>query len=216
MMATITPERTVWLGFAAVLIVVAVAGVWHLLPGDGPGSTPPVLGSIPDFTLMERSGDNLSRDDLAGEPWIADFIFTRCSGVCPVLSARMADLRRAVHRHGLRTRFVSFTVDPVHDTAEVLRTYAGRYEAGDDWLFVTGDRGVMYDLISLGFRLSVADRSPSQDASDAAELITHSDRFVLVDAAGRVRGYYHGTDARVVPKLLADLRAIQPDDRRTP
>jgi protein SCO1/2 len=91
----------------------------------------------------------------------------------------------------------------------VLREYAARYDAGDAWLFVTGDRAALYALIGEGFRLSVAERTPGA-AVDTGELITHSDRFVLVDAEGRIRGYYHGADADAVPKLLRDLRAIQP------
>jgi protein SCO1/2 len=163
---------------------------------------------VPDFTLVERAGRPISRGDLDGQPWVADFIFTRCSGMCPALSTRMAELRRRVRDAGLQARSVSFSVDPAHDTPDVLRAYAERYAADDGWLFVTGERGALYRLIGEGFRLSVAERTPGQ-AGDAGELITHSDRFVLVDAVGQIRGYYHGTEPDAVMALMRDLAALQ-------
>ena len=200
-------ERAVWVGLAAVIAVVALAGIWSLRGRDA-AAAPPVIAPLPPFTLTERSGRPLSLSDLAGEPWVADFVFTQCSGMCPALSTRMAELQRQVHEHGLRARFVSFSVDPTHDTPEVLREYAARFAADPGWLFVTGDREAIHGLIGQGFRLSVAERTPGE-GDDAGELITHSDRFVLVDAQGRIRGYYHGIEPETVPALLRDLAALQ-------
>ena len=202
-------ERTVWLGLGVVVAAVVVAGVWSLRGRPSAETGPPEIAAVPAFTLVERSGRPISRDDLAGLPWVADFIFTRCSGTCPALSTRMAELRRQLREHGLRARLVSFSVDPSHDTPEVLRDYAQRFGADDGWLFVTGDRDALHQLIGAGFRLSVAERSPEQ-ATDGGELITHSDRFVLVDAAGSIRGYYHGTEPDALTALLRDLTALQP------
>jgi protein SCO1/2 len=202
-------ERAVWLGLGAIIVVVMLSGLWWLLGRASSDAAPPVISTVPPFALVERSGRPLSRDDLAGQPWVADFIFTRCSGMCPALSTRMAELRRQLRERGVQARLVSFSVDPTHDTPEVLRTYAGRF-AGDDenWLFVTGERDALYDLISQGFRLSVAERTLPQ-GGDEGELITHSDRFVLVDAEGRIRGYYHGTEADAVPELVRDLQKLE-------
>lgn len=190
------------------VIAVAAAGLLSLRrPAQAPPL--PVLGQVPPFTLVERSGQPLARADLDGRPWVADFIFTRCSGICPVLSTRMVDLQRQARAAGLDARLVSFSVDPSHDTPEVLRDYAARFAAADDgWLFVTGGRDALYELIGKGFRLSVAERDPAA-ADDGGELITHSDRLVLVDAEGQIRGYYHGTEADSVPAVLRDLATLQ-------
>jgi protein SCO1 len=201
-------ERGVWIGLGAVIVFVLLAALWSLRSTVGSVTEPPVIGPVPAFTLVERSGQPISRDDLAGRPWVADFIFTRCTGMCPALSTRMAELRRRLREQGLQARLVSFSVDPAHDTPEVLREYATHFGADESWLFVTGDRDALYQLIGQGFRLSVADR-PTEQATDGDELVTHSDRFVLVDAAGRIRGYYHGADLDAVPMLLRDLAALQ-------
>jgi protein SCO1/2 len=206
-METRSVERAVWLGLIAVVAIVVLVGLWSLR-GRIRGHHPPVLGALPPFSLVERSGRPVSRADLAGRPWVADFIFTRCTGTCPALSARMAELGRALRQQHLRARLVSFSVDPTHDTPEVLREYAAHFTPDDgDWWFVTGDHEALYQLVGQGFRLSVAERSPGADESPG-ELITHSDRFVLVDGDGRIRGYYHGVDADAVPALVRDLEGL--------
>lgn len=200
--------RLVWsiaVGAAAVTAIAALllGRQLHRVP------PPPDLGSVPEFTLIERSGRDVHRADLDGQPWIADFIFTRCTGMCPALSSRMAGLRSRLRDAGLRARLVSFSVDPTHDTPEVLRDYARRMGAeGDEWLFLTGPRDALYALIGDGFRLSVSERSPAAVASEGGELIAHTDRFVLVDGAGRIRGYYHGLDADMPDAIVRDLVAL--------
>jgi protein SCO1 len=169
----------------------------------------PVLGRVPDFTLVGSDGEPLSQTQLVGGVWIADFIFTRCPSLCPILSGKMAKVQQALTgQAGTAVRLVSFSVDPSNDTPEVLRAYADRFQADRDrWLFVTGDRAALYALIGDGFHLAVADRPQSQNA-DGEGLITHSDRFVLVDRDLQIRGYYHGTDDNSVQQLLRDITTL--------
>jgi len=199
-------ERGIWAVLAVVVAAVVAAGLWSLREG-GSGGAFPVLATIPDFTLTERSGRPVSRADLLGKVWVADFIFTRCSGVCPLLSSRMGVLQRALREQGVDARLVSFSVDPVHDTPEELRRYATNFGAdAGRWLFLTGPRAELYDLIGKGFLLSVAERDADDD--DRGELITHSDRFVLVDRQARIRGYYHGTDEEEMSRLTTDVAIL--------
>lgn len=205
-------SRAVWVGLSAVLGLVVVAGAWSLLAG---GAIPPTVlegtddfGPVPHFDLLDRTGAAVTLDDLAGDWWVADFIFTRCTGVCPLLTTRMAALTRRI---GPDVRLVSFSVDPDHDTPDVLARYAARVgqPAADAhrWLFLTGPRPEMYRLIGEGFRLNVAAAAPG--AAAEGELITHSDRFVLVDPEGRIRGYYHGTDEASVDRMVRDLESLR-------
>lgn len=200
-------ERLAWGGLGVVVVVVIAAGLGSLVGKTGrPGAAElPVLGEVPDFALTERSGRTVTRRDLAGEPWVADFVFTHCSGVCPILSGRMARLQKALRDEGLAARLVSFSVDPTRDTPAVLAAYAQSFGADPHrWLFLTGDRDELYRLIGDGFHLSVAERSPGA-AADGGELITHSDRLVLVDGSFRVRGYYHGTEEDAVERVMRDI-----------
>jgi protein SCO1/2 len=184
-------------------------GGWQILHGRVP-SAPPVFGPVPSFTLTERSGATVSSRDLLGRPWIADFIFTRCQGICPVLSNRMADLLRRLERAGLTdTTAVSFSVDPEHDDPATLRAYAERFDADPErWLFLTGPMVEIERVVRDGFRLSIA-ALPEAERRTAPEPITHSDRFVLVDAQLRIRGYYHGTEDDGLAALERDLQALR-------
>lgn len=174
----------------------------------------PVLGRVPEFSLIDSSGQPLSHAQLAGGVWIADFIFTRCPGVCPVLSAQMAKLQHALPPEGAdAVRLVSFSVDPANDTPDALRAYAERFGAQQGrWLFVTGERDALHALIGQGFHLAVAERAPSEN-TDGEGLITHSDRFVLIDRDLQIRGYYHGTDQESVQQLLRDIKELGKEKR---
>ena len=173
----------------------------------------PVLGRIPDFALVDSNGQPLSQAQLAGGLWIADFIFTKCPGICPVLSAQMAKLQRALPREASALRLVSFSVDPANDTPAALRAYAERFGAEPGrWLFVTGNRDALHTLIGDGFHLAVAERAESAN-TDGEGLITHSDRFVLVDRDLQIRGYYHGTDQESVQQLLRDINELGKEKR---
>jgi cytochrome oxidase Cu insertion factor (SCO1/SenC/PrrC family) len=202
----------VWGGLLAVLALAVGAGALSLTRHQSAATvleTPGDYGTVPDFALTERSGRTLTRADLEGSYWVADFIFTRCRGICPLLTARMAGLAKRLPDD---VRLVSFSVDPAHDTPEVLRHYADGVSARgadpDRWLFVTGERDALHDLISDGFRLNVAER-PEGDAAADGELITHSDRFVLVGPRGRIRGYYHGTEEESAARLARDIARLR-------
>jgi protein SCO1/2 len=189
-----------WGFLVAALLVVAGAAVRQMVSGPEP---PPVLGEVPDFALVNRDGQPVRRADLAGAPWIADFIFTRCGAACPMMSLRMARLERELPVD-LGVRFVSFSVDPEYDTPQILQEYAESFGAPGRWLFLTGGKQEIYRLSKEGFKLAVDDTTPVNED----EPILHSTRFVLVDGEGRIRGYYEAFDEEAVKKLMADVEAL--------
>ncbi|HEX7186481.1 MAG TPA: SCO family protein [Thermoanaerobaculia bacterium] len=195
-------RRLLWGFLGGVLLGIALAALWQLLNRPAP---PPVLGQVPDFALTNRDGRTVRRADLAGAPWVADFIFTRCGASCPMMSMRMARLESDLP-DDLGVRLVSFTVDPEYDTPQVLRRYAESFGAPGRWLFLTGTREELHRLSIEGFKLAVDD-SPAVAAS-AEEPILHSTRFVLVDGEGRIRGYYEAFDEESVERLERDLKAL--------
>ncbi len=166
----------------------------------------PIITEVPDFSLTNRDGSTVDRGTFLGEPWVADFIFTRCAAVCPRMSQQM---QRVVEALGEETtvRFVSFSVDPEYDTPEVLAEYAGRFQAPSHWYFLTGDRQRLHALSKEGFLLSIAE-DPAAGLPPINEPIIHSNRFVLVDQEGRIRSYYDAFDDAELERLLDDLEEL--------
>lgn len=176
--------------------------------GPGPSaldSSPqglPRLSALPRFLLTDQHGREQGLNDLIGAPWVADFIFTRCPGPCPMMSKRMGQLGE---RLPTGVRRVSFTVDPEHDTPEVLRAYAERWGASEGWLFLTGTRQALWELSELGFKMGVAEGTGRPEEQGP---IIHSTRFVLVDADGVIRGYYDAFESPELDRLVADAQAL--------
>lgn len=168
------------------------------------GEPLPDYGSLPPFELLDSAGRPAGLDDLAGRPWIADFIFTRCVAVCPMMSLRMAELDRELPAE---VALVSITVDPEHDTPEVLARYAERLEASERWSFLTGEPAAIYELSLDGFHLAVDPDPPPEMASDEMPIL-HSARFALVDAHGRIRGYYDSMDRAEMERLARDAARL--------
>jgi protein SCO1/2 len=177
-------------------------------------------GRVPAFSLTERSGRRIGRDDLLGHVALIDFIYTECTETCPTQSGRFAQLQKRFA--GARNlRLVSITVDPQHDTPEVLTHYAARYGADERWWFLTGDQRDIYCLARDGFHLSVVDSSmeyrsncgsawrfgpaPAWAHHGSKGLIMHSARVVLVDRQGKIRAYHLTTDIDAGEKLESNL-----------
>jgi len=188
------------------------AGIVHLLQPAGPparvDSGPlPVYGKVSAFQLIDSSGDGIDQSYLEGRVWVADFFFTSCAGICPMMSKHLVELQKKLE--GVpEVTFVSISVDPERDTPERLRRYARHYGADPDrWWFLTGDRAVIYRLSQESFHLGVEEVPADQRTPDTEEVM-HSSRFVLLDRKGRIRGYYEGEEAGVVDRLAADIRRL--------
>lgn len=191
-------SRARWLLLTLPLLAVPLLGVEWLVTRDAVGrSALPVLGRVPEFSLVERSGSAVTRASLSGSVWVVDFIFTYCAGPCPMMTARMARLQEAV-RSVDGAKLVTVTVDPDRDTPEVLRSYADSCGADRDrWWFLTGDRAAVRSLVVEGFKLG-----------DVDEPMNHSTRFVLVDGTGAIRGYYDSAEDGMVSRLASDIRLL--------
>jgi protein SCO1/2 len=149
---------------------------------------PPVLFQVPDFALQDQDGRPFSLASMRGKVWVAGFIFTTCPSVCPKISRAMLDLQQRYARNGVEVELVSFTVDPENDTPAVLKRYAENLGADEDhWRFVTGERPAMEALVVEGFKTAMDRRDPGTiDMYD----IAHSEKLVLIDAEGGIRGFY--------------------------
>lgn len=161
----------------------------------------PGFGKVPEFKLIESSGGSFTHNDMKGQIWIANFIFTNCAGTCPMMTEKMKRLQEELPDN---IKLVSFTVDPYRDTTEVLAQYAKKHRAEPDrWTFATGTKKELYELSKQGFHLAVDDTVGS-----VIEPITHSTRLALVDRNGTIQAYYSGTDPESVSQLIDNAQNL--------
>jgi len=189
-------------------IVIAALAVYRYFPAHPAASSDlKRINIVPPFALTERSGRTITNNDLYGKIWIAAFVYTTCPGPCPIVTASMAQLQKALANDS-QVQLVTFTVDPTTDTPAILAAYADHFGASKDrWWFLTGPEKQQYALIRNGFFLPVVDNS-GQPAQDGQYKVTHSTQLALVDASGVVRGYFEGTTAdgrAAVLKAVAEL-----------
>lgn len=206
--------RILLLGVAVIVLGVVLGTMLWLKLGPAPrvalvdrasGDGLKQYGAVPDFKLSERNGTEVSLAQLRGKIWIADFIYTTCTDTCPLQTAAMAKLQKEFAAKS-DLQFVSVSVDPQRDTPQVLSAYADKYEADRQrWYFLTGQRDQVIKLIRDGFHLSVA-ALPSEN--DAAGMIPHSPRFVLIDRQAQIRGYYDSRTMEGVAHLRNDLESL--------
>lgn len=160
------------------------------------------LGEVPAFALTRHDTSAFGRDALLGKVWIANFIFTRCPTVCPKFTAKMAQVQRRTELLGTDLQLVSFSVDPKHDTPERLAAYGEKYGADfSRWSFLTGKHEALEKTVVEGFKISMG-RDP--EVADEVFSIFHGEHFVLVDRAGKIRGYYQSSDQEAVDRLVSD------------
>jgi protein SCO1/2 len=155
-----------------------------------------VLGHVAAFTLTAENGKEFQSAALAGHPWVADFVFTHCPGPCPRMTDQMHGIEGQVR--GVPVQFVSFSVDPEHDTPDVLAAYAKQFHADTGrWHFLTGSRDALHQIFRYSFKLGSVDGT-----------MIHSTRFTLVDGQQQIRGYYSSDEPEQLRKLVRDLRDL--------
>ena len=186
------------------LVVAALAWVWKSgaaessgvaapnaasAPTDATGNAKPIriepekprqpARPIEDFALTERSGKTITNKDLAGHPWVAAFVFTRCASSCPMICLEFNKLQKKIE--GTDVKLVSISVDPKHDTVEVLRKYADNFSADPErWYFLTGSQEDIYGLVTRGFN-QYAKEMFGEERKPGYE-VAHTNRVVLVNA----------------------------------
>lgn len=204
-------RRAVLAAFAVVAALLSAALLWQHLskkrqaPAEfyayaAADRSLPKLWAAPPFSYPDQQGREVTPATLRGRPWIADFIYTECTSACPMMTSRMVLIQRALA--GVDVRFVSFSVDPQHDTPQVLAAYAHTWNRSETrWSLLATDPAHLQDTL-VGFRVS------AERTQDPASPIVHSSVFLLVDADGWVRGVYDSTDDGARSRLVADARRV--------
>lgn len=166
-------------------------------------ASPPILGGLPAFTLTDQRGQPFGSRELTGKIWVADFIFTSCQAVCPMLSERMAEVGKRARHLGPDFHLVSISVDPERDTPDRLAAYGARYGANPiSWSFLTGPEQAIQATVVEGFKVGAGkERSAGADGGPGFWEIFHGEQLVLVDRQLRIRGYFKPT-SEGIDKLL--------------
>ena len=170
---------------------------------NGQSVTDTVYQTIPAFKYINQYGDSTGSKNLDGKIYVADFFFTSCPSICPIMQRNMLNVYNAF-KNNADFKIISFTIDPKHDSVPVLKNYADKLGVtGNSWWFLRGDRDSVYRIASNSYLVGV-----SQDSTAAGGYV-HQGYFVLVDKQKRVRGSYDGTDMKQVSQLIDDIKILQ-------
>ncbi len=161
-----------------------------------------VYHSISDFSFVDQDSNEVTNKTFEGKIYIADFFFTTCPTICPVMKTQMLRIYDQF-KDNPQVAILSHTIDPRHDSVAVLKAYAKRLGvSGSFWHFVTGNRDKIYSLGQKDYYVTAG------EDSTAAGGIIHSGAFILVDKKRRVRGMYDGTKEKDVSRLMKDMSVL--------
>lgn len=154
--------------------------------------------SIPNFSFINQNGAVVTQDNFDSVVYIADFFFTTCPSICPIMTDQLARVQQELK--GDPIQFISHTVNPEFDTESVLLAYANKKSADlSNWVFVTGEKRKIYRLAA--DYLVVANEDTTQEIE-----FVHSEKLLLIDKKNRIRGLYDGTDTESVNQLIEDTK----------
>lgn len=162
---------------------------------------------IADFSFTNQNGKTITQKDYEGKIYVADFFFTTCGSICPVMSKNMIDVQKAFLNNP-KVMLLSHSVTPEIDSVPVLKKYAIKQGVADaKWNLVTGDKKEIYAMARKSY-LAVKLGKP-EELYD----MVHTENFVLVDSQKRVRGFYDGTKKEDIQKLIVDINWLLEDDK---
>lgn len=157
------------------------------------------------FFFTNQEGQPVTQQDVKGKVYVVEYFFTTCKGICPKMNENMTKVYQAF-RGNDNVKILSHTVDPYKDTVGAMKQYSLRFDADPkQWYFLTGDKKELYDMARYSYLVTAADDTA---VTDIQSDFIHTDRFVLVDGDGLIRGQYKGTDAGQVNQLIGDMKIL--------
>lgn len=163
--------------------------------------------TIADFSLTNQNGKTITQKDYDGKIYVADFFFTTCQTICPIMTDHMVKIQESL-RDDRNVFLLSHTVTPEIDSVAQLKKYSLEKGVDDSkWNLVTGDRKEIYDLARKSYL--VAKDNPYEEFD-----LIHTENFVLVDTKKRIRGFYDGTDPDAIDQLMEDIKILEDETYR--
>jgi len=159
--------------------------------------------TIADFTLINQNGETITNNTYKDKIYVADFFFTRCATICPIMTTNMATLQKHFKADD-EVLFLSHSVTPVMDSIPVLKQYAQSKGVIDGkWHITTGEKEHIYELARKSY-FAVLD-----EGDGGTQDFIHTEQFVLVDAKRQIRGFYDGTDVKEIERIIKDIEVLQ-------
>ncbi len=158
--------------------------------------------TIADFSLVNQNGKTITQDDYKDKIYVADFFFTTCQTICPIMTENMVEIQKQLKNNN-EVLLLSHTVTPEIDSVPQLKRYALEKGVDDSkWNLVTGDKKEIYDLARKSYLAA-------KDVPFELYDLIHTENFVLVDKKKRIRGFYDGTNPEAIKMLLHDIEVLQ-------
>ncbi len=166
------------------------------------GSNDTVWHKVRDMEFTNQLGKKVSLSDAHGKILVVNFFFTRCPSICPKLTASMKRLQESFVKNPDIVQFISISVDPEHDSVDVLRKYADKHKINHDtWWMVTGNKTEIYDFAIQEMKANIAD--PGIDTA-----FIHTEDIFLLDSSRIIRGWYNGLDTTAQARLVRDIPTL--------
>lgn len=176
---------------------------------NGQTVTDTVYQTIPPFKFVNQYGDSISDKNVNGKIYVADFFFTSCPSICPIMQRNMLNVYNA-YKSDADIKILSYTIDPKYDSVKVLKQYADKLGiTGNSWWLLQGKKDETYSLAEKNYLVAV-----KKDSTVAGGYI-HQGYFVLVDKKSRIRGAYDGTDVKQVTQLIDDIKTLKAEPEAT-
>jgi len=158
---------------------------------------------VADFSLVNQNGETITQEDYKDKIYVADFFFTTCLTICPIMTKNMGEVQEAI-KNDPNIMLLSHSVTPQIDTVAQLKRYALEKGVIDSkWNLVTGDKKQIYELARKSY-LAV-----KNDGDGGPFDMIHTENFILVDKEKRIRGFYDGTDREEIDRLLSDIKILE-------
>ncbi|WP_034920066.1 SCO family protein [Gillisia sp. CAL575] len=204
----------------AILSIIIIASIYTLLKPEKklPVFQPDMVNSelvdttvqyvrkyhkIADFNLLNQNGETITQDTYKDKIYVADFFFTTCLTICPIMTGHMLEIQERL-KDDPEVLLLSHTVIPVADSVPQLKKYALEKGVNDaKWNLVTGDKKQIYELARKSYLAT------KTDGDGGPYDMIHTENFILVDKEKRIRGFYDGTNAKAIDDLLNDIETLK-------
>jgi protein SCO1/2 len=170
---------------------------------DGQTVVDTIYHSIPDFSFIDQDNDTVTQQTVENKIYVVDFFFTSCPTICPKMKKQMLKVYQEI-KGDHEVMILSHSIDPVHDTPEVLKKFAEELGiTGKQWRFLTGPKDKIYEIGQGSYLVSA-----KEDQNEVGGYI-HSGAFILIDQQKRIRGMYDGTTEEGTVQLISDLKKLK-------